>query len=322
MNGVSAAKQKKQNQINILTANKPSLARQMWKHKWFYIIMLPGLLYFIIYKYVPMWGLLMAFQDYMPNLGVMGSEWVGLKHFIKFFSGDQFPTLFRNTMLISVGSLILSFPVPIILSLMLNEVHHNVYKRSVQTLLYLPHFLSSVVICSLAYVLFSTEDGVINHIIASLGGERVNILMNSETYFGLFIGTGIWQSAGWGTIIYLAALAGVDLQLYEAAKMDGASRWQQMMYITIPCLLPLIMTNLVLNLGSVLDVSVEKTLLLSNAMNRDVSEVFDSFVYNRGVINGEYSYSTAVGLFKSTVGVILVLGSNWLSKKVTDEAIY
>lgn len=305
-----------------LAVKRESPGKRLWKYKWFYIIMLPGILYFIIYKYIPMWGLLMAFQDYMPTQGVMGSQWVGLKHFIKFFSGDQFFRLFKNTMVISVGSLLLSFPMPIILALLLNEVRHKLFKRSVQTFLYLPHFLSSVVICSLAYVLFSTEDGVLNQILAALGGGKVNILMNENAYYGLFIGTGVWQSAGWGTIIYLAALSGVDLQLYEAARMDGASRWQQMLYITIPCLLPLIMTNLVLNLGSVLDVSVEKTLLLSNAMNRDVAEVFDSFVYNRGIINGEYSYSTAVGLFKSTVGVILVLGANWLSKKVTDEAIY
>lgn len=301
---------------------KDSLIRRLWKARWFYLLMLPGLIYFIIYKYVPMWGILMAFEDYTPSKGILGSDWVGLKHFINFFSGDKFEMLFRNTMIISVGSLVLSFPIPIILSLMLNEVRNNAYKKGIQTILYLPHFLSSVVICSLAYVLFSTEDGIINQIIASLGGSKMNILMNKDTYYGLFIGTGIWQGAGWGTIIYLAALAGVDLQLYEAAKIDGANRWKQLLYVTIPSLLPIIMIQLVLNLGNVLDISVEKTLLLSNAMNRNVSEVFDSFVYNRGIVNGEYSYSTAVGLFKSTVGVILVLSANWLSKKVTDEAIY
>ncbi|WMJ85983.1 ABC transporter permease [Anaerocolumna sp. MB42-C2] len=301
---------------------KESLKKRMWKAKWFYLLMLPGLIYFIVYKYIPMWGILMAFENYMPGKGIIGSDWVGLKHFANFFSGDKFEMLFRNTMIISVGSLVLSFPVPIILSLMLNEVRNNTYKKSIQTVLYLPHFLSSVVICSLAYVLFSTEDGIINQIIVTFGGAKVNILMNKDTYYGLFIGTGIWQGAGWGTIIYLAALAGVDLQLYEAAKIDGANRWKQLLYITIPSLLPIIMIQMVLSLGNVLDVSVEKTLLLSNAMNRNVAEVFDSFVYNRGIVNGEYSYSTAVGLFKSSVGVILVLGANWLSKKVTDEAIY
>lgn len=312
--------------VSGLAADKKSkkqiLKRQIRKYRWFYLIMLPGILYFLIYKYVPMWGLLMAFQNYMPNQGIMGSEWVGLKHFIKFFSSDQFPMLFRNTLIISLGSLVFSFPLPIILSLMLNEVRHQAYKKGIQTVLYLPHFLSAVVVCSLTYVMFSTEDGVIGQMIYQLTGEKWNILMNPDTYYGLYIGTGVWQTAGWGTIIYLAALAGVDLQMYEASMIEGANRWQRIWYITLPSILPLIMVNLVLQLGNVLDVGVEKTLLLSNAMNRDVAEVFDSFVYNRGVINGEYSFTTAVGLFKSTVGIILVLGANWLSKKVSDEAIY
>lgn len=312
--------------VSGLAADKKSkkqiLKRQIRKYRWFYLIMLPGILYFLIYKYVPMWGLLMAFQNYMPNQGIMGSEWVGLKHFIKFFSSDQFPMLFRNTLIISLGSLVFSFPLPIILSLMLNEVRHQAYKKGIQTVLYLPHFLSAVVVCSLTYVMFSTEDGVIGQMIYQLTGEKWNILMNPDTYYGLYIGTGVWQTAGWGTIIYLAALAGVDLQMYEASMIEGANRWQRIWYITLPSILPLIMVNLVLQLGNVLDVGVEKTLLLSNAMNRNVAEVFDSFVYNRGVINGEYSFTTAVGLFKSTVGIILVLGANWLSKKVSDEAIY
>ena len=303
-------------------AKRQALKRQMKKYKWFYLIMLPGILYFIIYKYVPMWGLLMAFQDYMPNAGIMGSEWVGLKHFIKFFSSDKFPMLFRNTLIISLGTLIFSFPMPIILSLMLNEVKHNIYKRGIQTVLYLSHFLSAVVVCSLAYDMYTTEDGVIGQMIYNLTGEKWNVLMNPDTYYGLYIGTGVWQTAGWGTIIYLAALAGVDVQMYEAAMIEGANRWQRMWYITLPSILPLIMVNLVLQLGNMFDVGVEKTLLLSNAMNRDVAEVFDSYVYNRGVTSGEYSFSTAVGLFKSTVGIILVLGANWLSKKVSDEAIY
>jgi len=301
---------------------KKTLANRVWKMRWFYVLMLPGLIYFIVYKYIPMWGLLMAFQDYMPATGITGSEWVGLKHFISFFSSDGFYTLFKNTLMISIGSLVFSFPIPIILALLLNEVHHNVYKRTVQTLLYLPHFLSTVVICSLAYTMFSMEDGVVNNIIQWFGFERLNILMNSDTYRALYIGTGIWQNAGWGTIIYLAALAGVDIQMYEAASIEGASRLQRVWYITLPSILPVIMVTLILRLGDILEVGVEKTLLLSNAMNRDVAEVFDSYVYNRGIVSGQYSYGAAVGLFKSAVGLILVLSANWLSKKVTDESIY
>ena len=302
--------------------NKKTLGHRIWKYRWFYLLLLPGLLFFIIYKYVPMWGILMAFQDFRAVKGILGSEWVGLKHFVTFFSQDRFTMLLRNTLTISLSSLIFGFPAPIILALMLNEVRHSKFKKTVQTLIYLPHFLSATVIWALVFVLFSKADGILNHVIAALGGAELNILMNEKTYYPLFIGTGIWQGAGWGTIIYLAALSGVDVQLYESAMLDGAGRWKQMWYITLPSLLPVIMVTLVLQVGDILDVAVDKTLLFSNAMNRPVAETFDSHVYNRGILSGEYSYSTAVGLWKSAVGMILVLSANRLSKLVTDEAIY
>ena len=296
--------------------------KSIWKYRWFYLLMLPGMLYFIVYRYAPMWGLLMAFQDYMPTLGIANSQWVGLKHFKAFFTYDRFYLLFRNTMFISVGSLVFSFPIPIILALLLNEVRNRTFKRATQTMLYLPHFLSSVVIVSIAYAMFSSQDGVVNNLLSSMGFERQNILMNEKTYRSLYIGLGIWQNSGWSTIIYLAALAGVDVQMYEASTIEGANRLQQVRFITLPSIMPILMVNLILSLGSIMDVGVEKTLLLSNAMNRSVAEVFDSYVYNRGVLGGEFSYSAAVGMFKSLVGLILVLGANGLSKKVTDEAIY
>ena len=299
-----------------------SFAKRIWRARWFYVLMLPGMLYFIVYRYLPMGGLIMAFQDYLPNRGLMGSNWVGLKHFKQFFSYGSFQTLFGNTMAISLGSLAFSFPAPVMLALLLNEVRHVAFKRAAQTLMYLPHFLSSVVICSLAYQIFSVDTGIFNSLLKTWGFQPVNILMNSRTYRPLFIGLGIWQGTGWGTIIYLAALSSVDVQMYEAAMIEGANRRQQLLHITIPAILPIIMVTLVLRMGDMLDVGLEKTLLLSNAMNRSVSEVFDSYVYQRGVIDGKYSFSAAVGLFKSSVGLILVLTSNWLSKKVTDEAIY
>lgn len=301
---------------------KKTLGHRIWKYRWFYFLLLPGLLYFIIYKYVPMWGVLMAFQDYRVVKGILGSEWVGLKHFATFFSQDRFGTLLRNTLTISVGGLFFGFPAPIILALMLNEVRHSKFKKTVQTVIYLPHFLSATVIWAMVFVLFSNPDGIINNIVKSLGGTPLNILMNEKTYYPLYIGTGVWQGAGWGTIIYLAALSGIDAQIYESAMLDGAGRWKQMWYITLPSLLPIIMVQLVLDMGNILDVSVDKTLLFSNAINRTVAETFDSHVYNRGILSGEYSYSTAVGLWKSLVGMILVLGTNRLSKLVTDEAIY
>ncbi len=299
-----------------------TLSRRIWKARWFYLLMLPGLIYFIIYKYIPMFGLITAFQDYSPSLGFLGSPWVGLKHFKQFFGYGSFEKLFFNTLIISLQSLLWSFPAPIILALFLNEVRHSAYKRVTQTIMYLPHFLSTVVVCSIAYQLFSVDSGILNVILKSLGQEPVNILMNEASYRPLFVGLGVWQSTGWGTIIYLAALSNVDVQMYEASMLEGAGRWKQMWYITIPSILPIIMTTLVLRLGDLLDVGLEKTLLLSNAINRNVSEVFDSYVYQRGVLNGKYSFSTAVGMFKSVVGLILVVTANWLSKKLTDEDIY
>lgn len=298
------------------------LHKRIWKARWFYLLMLPGIVYFIIYKYIPMFGLAMAFQDYSPSRGFFESPWVGLKHFKQFFGYGSFQMLFNNTLIISLQSLLWSFPAPILLALFLNEVRHSAYKRVTQTIMYLPHFLSTVVVCSIAYQLFSVDTGVLNVILKALGMESVNILMNEAAYRPLFVGLGVWQGTGWGTIIYLAALSNIDTQMYEAAMLEGAGRWKQMWYITIPSILPVIMTTLVLRLGDLLDVGLEKTLLLGNAANRNVSEVFDSFVYQRGVLNGKYSFSTAVGMFKSVVGLILVLSANWLSKKFTDEAIY
>lgn len=310
--------------IKPAAAAKPSksLSTRIWKARWFYLLMLPGVLYFLIYKYVPMFGLVMAFQDYSPSLGFLNSPWVGVKHFRQFFNYGSFQQLFSNTLILSVESLVFSFPAPIILALFLNEIRHSAYKRVTQTLMYLPHFLSTVVVCSIAYQLFSMESGVVNKLLTAVGLEPVNVLMNQSAYRPLFVGLTIWQGTGWGTIIYLAALSNVDTQMYEAAMLEGAGRWKQMWYITLPSILPIVMVTLVLRLGDLLDVGLEKTLLLSNAMNRSVAEVFDSYVYQRGVVDGKYSFSAAVGLFKSVVGLILVLTANWLSKRVTDETIY
>lgn len=305
----------------IMTSRKPLLKR-IWKARWFYALMLPGVLYFIIYKYLPMFGLIIAFEEYMPTRGFLGSKWVGLAQFHQFFGYGSFGQLLKNTLLISVESLIFSFPAPIILALFLNEIRAKDYKKLTQTLMYLPHFLSSVVICSIAYQLFSVDNGVLTQLRSLFGKEPLNILMSEKYYRSLYVGLGIWQGTGWGTIIYLAALSNVDLQMYEAAMLEGAGRWKQMWYITLPSILPIVMVTLVLRLGDLLDVGAEKTLLLRNAMNRSVAEVFDSYVYTRGVVDGKYSLTTAAGLFKSVVGLILVTSANRLSKLVTDDAIY
>lgn len=292
------------------------------KDRWLYLILLPGVLYFIIFKYVPMFGLVMAFEDYKPHLGFMNSPWVGMKHFERFFSEPQFWMLFRNTILLAIYNLVFFFPLPIVLALMLNEVRIGIFKRFAQTLLYLPHFVSWVVAVGIFYVLFTTEGGVVNELIQKIGIEKIPFMLSEDWFRPMIISQSIWKEAGWGTIIFLAALSGVDLQLYEAARMDGAGRWRQLWHITLPAIRSTIVILFILRLGSFLDTGFEHIFLMLNSMNREVGEVFDTFVYMKGLTQGQYSYSAAVGMFKSLVGLVLVLGSNWIAKKFGEEGVY
>lgn len=296
--------------------------RDIVRDRWLYLILLPGVLYFIIFKYVPMFGLVMAFEDYKPHLGFMTSPWVGMKHFERFFSEPQFWMLFRNTILLAIYNLVFFFPLPIVLALMLNEVRIGIFKRFAQTLLYLPHFVSWVVAVGIFYVLFTTEGGVVNELIQKIGIEKIPFMLSEDWFRPMIISQSIWKEAGWGTIIFLAALSGVDLQLYEAARMDGAGRWRQLWHITLPAIRSTIVILFILRLGSFLDTGFEHIFLMLNSMNREVGEVFDTFVYMKGLTQGQYSYSAAVGMFKSLVGLVLVLGSNWIAKKFGEEGVY
>ncbi|WP_235549409.1 MULTISPECIES: ABC transporter permease [unclassified Paenibacillus] len=296
--------------------------RDIVRDRWLYVILLPGILYFIIFKYVPMFGLLMAFEDYKPHLGFMNSPWAGLKHFERFFSEPQFWILFRNTILLAIYNLVFFFPLPIVLALMLNEVRIGLFKRFAQTLLYLPHFISWVVAVGIFYVLFTTEGGVVNELLQKIGFEKIPFMLSEDWFRPMIISQSIWKEAGWGTIIFLAALSGVDLQLYEAARMDGAGRWRQLWHITLPAIRSTIVILFILRLGSFLDTGFEHIFLMLNSMNREVGEVFDTFVYMKGLTQGQYSYSAAVGMFKSLVGLVLVLGSNWIAKKFGEEGVY
>ncbi|MFE5317705.1 ABC transporter permease [Paenibacillus sp. NPDC056579] len=296
--------------------------RDLIRDRWLYLILFPGILYFIIFKYVPMWGLVMAFQDYKPHLGFAGSPWVGLKHFERFFSEPQFWMLFRNTIILAVYNLVFFFPLPIVLALMLNEVRKEAFKRFAQTLLYLPHFVSWVVAVGIFYILFTTEGGIVNEMIARLGMEKIPFLLSEDWFRTMIISQSIWKEAGWGTIIFLAALSGVDLQLYEASRMDGAGRWRQLWHITLPAIRSTIVILFILRLGSFLDTGFEHIFLMLNSMNREVGEVFDTYVYLKGLTQAQYSYSAAVGMFKSLVGLVLVLGANWLAKKFGEEGVY
>jgi len=298
------------------------IGRSLRKDKYLYMLALPGLLYFLIFKYLPMWGILIAFQDYSPYVGMKGSAWVGLAHFERLFTNPDFMMLFRNTMGISLMSLFFFFPLPIILSLMLNELRNEIYKRTVQSIIYLPHFLSWVIIASLTFVMFSRANGMVNLALDALGFNRMDFLTNPDWFWIMLTIQRIWKECGWGTIIFLAAIAGVNPQLYEAARIDGASRLRQMWHITLPAIRNVIVILLILRLGDILEVGFEQVFLMYNGAVSEVAEVFDTYVYRVGVQQGQFSYSTAVGIFKSFVGLALVLIANKLAKRIGEEGVY
>jgi putative aldouronate transport system permease protein len=295
---------------------------ELGKHRWLYLMMIPGVLYFIIFRYLPMLGNVIAFQDFQPFLGFSGSPWVGLKHFHRLFTEDTFLVLLRNTLMLFLYGFVFAFPIPIILALMLNEVRKQLFKRFIQTVIYLPHFLSWVVVVSLSYLMLTTEGGIINNLLVSLGGNKINFMLDATWFRPLYTIQSIWHDAGWGTIIYLAAIAGVDTSLYEAAEIDGASRLRQIWHITLPGIRNVVVILLILKIGDIMDLSFDHVFLMSNSMNRGVADVFDTYVYNVGILGAQFSYSTAVGLFKSVAGLIMVFLANRLAKKFGEEGIW
>lgn len=296
----------------------PRLAR----NRWLYLMVLPGLLYFVLFKYWPMYGIFIAFKDFRPFLGFWDSPFVGFKHFDRLFSDPNFIVLFRNTFILAIYNILFFFPLPIVVALMLNELRHEFSKRIVQTLVYIPHFMSWVVVVGIAYMFLTTEGGFVNVMLTKFGGEKINFLVSNEWFRTIITAEVMWKETGWGTIIFLAALSGVDPQLYEAARMDGANRLRQLWHITLPAIRSTIIILLILRLGHFLDTGFEQIFLMLNAMNREVGEVFDTYVYSVGISQGQYSFSTAVGLFKSVVGLILVVVANRLAKKFGEEGIY
>lgn len=303
-------------------AHPRPLLKQILKHKYMYLLILPGLLYYLAFRYAPMWGLVISFQDYQPFLGIRESPWVGFKHFERLFAEPTFFLLFKNTIVLFLLNILIYFPVPILLSLMLNEVRVRWFKRSVQTVIYIPFFMSWVIIVSLSYVLFTTEGGIVNELLALLGFEKISFLTSPDWFRPLYILQVIWREAGWGTIIYLAAIAMIDPQMYEAARMDGASRWRQIWHITLPSIRTVIVILLLLRLGDVLELGFDHVFLMSNGLNREVSEIFDTYVYSAGIRQGQFSYSTAIGFFRSSVGLLLVMATNWLVRKFGEEGLY
>lgn len=298
------------------------LKKRLWRNKWLYVMLLPGVLYFIIFKYLPMYGLIISFQDYKPYRGIMGSEWVGMEHFKRLFTEPDFMNILWNTIMLFALNLFIYFPVPIILALMLNEMRGNFFKRLFQTLVYLPHFMSWVIIVSITYVMVTMDGGIINELLVYLGFNKINFLLSPEWFQPMYILQVIWREAGWGTIIYLASIAAVDPGLYEAARMDGAGRLRQVWHITLPAIRGVIITLFILKIGHVLDLGFEHVYLLLNSMNREVAEIITTYVYTAGLRQGQYSYSTAIGFFKSVIGLIMVMLVNKISKKFGEEGVY
>ncbi|WP_245920619.1 ABC transporter permease [Melghirimyces profundicolus] len=289
--------------------------------RYLYLLILPGLLYFLLYKYLPMLGLVMSFQDYSPFLGFWDSPWVGWKHFRTMFAEPEALRVILNTLEISFLQILFAFPLPIILAIMINEVRLTLYKRLIQSLVYLPHFLSWVVVVGI-FVVFLKSDGIVNNLLKMASIQPIPFLTSPEWFKPLIVFQVIWKESGWGTILILAALAGVNPQLYEAAVMDGANRWQQIWHITLPAIRSTIVILLILRLGSVMDTGFEQIFLMLNPFTMEVGNVLDTYVYFKGIQQGDISFATAVGMFKGVVGLILVVIANRLARKYGEGGIY
>lgn len=290
------------------------LGKRIMEHWQLYLLLLIPIVLTIIYKYVPMYGIQIAFRDYKPSRGFAGSEWVGWEWFQRLFTAPTFGRMVTNTVLLSFFSLLFSFPVPIILALAINQLRFKRYRRVVQTVLYAPHFISIMVVCGMIRIFLSPNGGLINILL----GSGVDFLSESSAFRPIYIISGIWQEAGWGTIVYLATLSTVDTALYEAAKVDGASLFQRICHIDLPHMVPMIVLQLIMSAGSLMSVGFEKVMLLQTDLNKATSDVIAVYVYEQGIVNAKYSYSTAVGLFNTAINIVLLIIVNKISKKAAD----
>ncbi len=297
------------------------IAKDFKRNKVKYLMILPIIIYIAIFCYKPMYGIMIAFKNYRPALGILDSKWVGFEHFMRFFNDYYFWRILRNTVSISALSIVFGFPAPIVLALLINEIRNRRFKKTVQTISYMPYFISIVIICGLIKT-FTQSDGLITDMAAALGGERKNLLASKNWFYPIYIVSNIWQSVGWDSIIYLAALAGIDQEQYEAAKVDGAGRIRQMLYITLPGLLPTITILFILRMGGILNVGFEKILLLYSSTTYEVADVISTYVYRIGVLDANFSYSTAIGLFNSLVNILFLLTTNAVSKKVNNSGLF
>ena len=287
-----------------------------------YVLLFPSIILLIIFAYIPMLGLVIAFKDYSPANGILNSPWVGFKYFTQFFNSVQFGTTMMNTLKISIYSILVGFPLPILLALLCNQLRAGKFKKVFQVTTYLPHFISTMVMCGIIILFLSPNSGLIANIFKSLGWTMPNLLSKPDSFAGVYVWSDVWQHIGWDSIIYLAALSAIDPTYYEAATMDGASRIQKILNIDLPLLLPTAMILLILRAGSLLSIGFEKVLLLQNPLNLAGSEVISTYVYKVGMLNFQYSYSTAIGLFNTVVNLIILLSVNWFSKRYTKTGLF
>lgn len=298
------------------------IGKDLRKNCLLYLLVLPGLLYYIIFKYVPMYGVLLAFKDYKVKKGITGSPWVGLDHFIRFFNSYNCGLLIRNTIGISVYTLLVGFPLAIVFAVLLNYVKGKYLKKSVQMVSYAPHFISTVVICGMLSIFMNLDNGIFNHFLMNLGFDPIDFLAKPKMFKSIYVWSGVWQGMGWSAIIYISALSGVDYEMHEAAIVDGATKMQRILHVDLPSIKPTIIMNLILQLGSLMSVGFEKVYLLKNTLNEPAAEVISTYVYQMGLINRDFGFSTAVGLFNSLINMALLLTANRICRKVADESLF
>ena len=294
-----------------------------FKNNWqLYVLILPAIIYFIVFNYMPLYGIQIAFKDFKAVFGISGSKWVGFKHFENFFHAYYFKRLLANTLLLNVYNLLWSFPVPIILAILLNQIKGPKIKRFIQTSIYVPYFISTVVLAGMLYIFLSPTSGIFNILRQALGMKAVDFMSDAKAFRTIYIVSGIWQSAGWGTILYIASLSGVDPSLYEAAEIDGASIWQKIRYIDMPSIVPVIVMVFILDCGKLLSSNTDKALVMQTAGNIPTSDIIGVYVYNVGLGSGQFSYTTAIGLFINIINFIIIITANQISKKISDVVLF
>lgn len=298
------------------------LFRKTFANYQLYLLLLPTVIYFLVFKYGPMYGVQIAFKDFIPTEGIWGSPWVGLEHFERFFTSFQFGTLLRNTLWLSVYALIISFPLPVFLSLIMNQFPVLRYRRLVQTVIYAPTFISTVVLVGMINVFLSPRSGFVNHMVVLLGGQPINFLASPDWFPSIYVWSGVWQGTGFATIVYMAALASVDVALHEAAIIDGANKWQRVRHVDLPAIMPTIIILLILAVGNIMNVGFEKALMLQTPLNKPTSEIIQTYVYSLGIQRAQYSYSAAVGLFNSVVNLILLVSVNRFARRISDTSLW